>query len=372
MVSPGVLSGLRVIEFAAQGPGPFCGMLLADMGADVILVERKEQTPRDTQLRECGIFHRGKRSIVLDLKAQEGMATARELIAGADCVIEGFRPGVMERLGLGPEVCMNLNPRLVYGRMTGWGQSGPLAKDAGHDINYLALSGALWYAGSAGEPPFTPPTLVGDLGGGALYLTVGLLAGVLHARASGKGQIVDAAIVDGAANLSNILLSLKAADQLSNTRGESAIDGSHWYGSYRCSDGRFITVGAIEQKFYSEFMRRMGLDESRAAKAQYDTGGWNAARAEIAELFLTKPQAEWCEIFAGSDACVAPVLDLESAADHPHMVARKAFSRAHGMLQAMPSPRFQSFPVESPNPIPKLGEHQIELLELGTSRSQRP
>lgn len=361
----GVLDGLRIIEFAGQGPGPFCGMLLADMGAEVILIEREETSPRELELREKAIFHRGKRSIVLNLKSAEAVEMALALIASADCLVEGMRPGVMERLGLGPEVCMKLNPGLVYGRMTGWGQSGPLAQAAGHDINYLALSGALWYSGSAGDLPFTPPTLVGDLGGGALYLALGVLAGVLHARASGKGQVVDAAIVDGAANLSNILLSLKAAGQLSTVRGESAIDGAHWYGSYSCSDGRFVTIGAIEPKFYAEFVRRMGLNERWASLAQYDSGKWRSARAELAEIFLTRTQAEWSELLEGTEVCFAPVLDLETAADHPHMVKRKVFSRAHGILQAMPFPRFASFPNEAPNPIPKPGQHQEELMSAG-------
>jgi acetyl-CoA hydrolase len=339
-------------------------MLLSDMGAEVILIEREDMSEREMQLRAKAIFHRGKRSIVLHLKDAADAKTARQLVAGADCLIEGMRPGVMERLGLGPDVCLKLNPRLVYGRMTGWGQTGPLSQVAGHDINYLALSGALWFSGAAGDLPITPPTLVGDLGGGALYLAVGLLAGVLHARASGKGQVIDAAIVDGAANLSNILLSVKAAGQLSNERGVSAIDGSHWYGSYRCRDGRYVTIGAIEPKFYAEFVQIMGLGTKWNSLAQYDSSQWNAARVQLTEIFLTRSQAEWTELLEGTDVCFAPVLDLETAASHSHVSERNSFAHMDGILQAMPAPRFSAFPCRAPHPIPKPGQHQRDVIEM--------
>ncbi|MBV8667371.1 MAG: CoA transferase, partial [Burkholderiaceae bacterium] len=248
-----VLKGIKVIEIAGIGPGPFCGMLLADLGADVIVIER----PGGGELQTAGITRRGKRSVALDLKSPESIETVLRLIEGADALIEGMRPGVMERLGLGPEVCLARNPRLVYGRMTGWGQQGPLAQAAGHDNNYIALSGALWYAGEAGQPPVAPPTLVGDLGGGALYLAIGLLSGILNVRNGGQGQVVDAAIVDGSAHLMNLMLDLAAAGLGHEQRGASLLDGPHWYATYRCADGRDITVGALEPKFYQLLLEKL-------------------------------------------------------------------------------------------------------------------
>ena len=358
----GVLSGVRIVEVAGIGPGPFCGMLLADLGADVILVERPDASGV-TDVGAAAIFHRGKRSIVLDLKSASGRQAALRLVESADGLIEGMRPGVMERLGLGPETCMERNPRLVYGRMTGWGQSGPLARVAAHDNNYLALSGALWYAGNAGDPPVAPPTIVGDLGGGALYLAVGLLAGILSARATGKGTVVDAAIVDGSAHLMNILLAFKATGQFSIERGKSLLDGPHWFATYRCSDGNFITVGALEPQFRALLLQKLGLDGDPAFADGHDASRWPDLTKRFTELFATRTRAEWCELLEGTDACFAPVLNPEEAARHPHNVARAIYSERDGILQANPAPRF-SGPNADPGPIPARGEHTDEILGL--------
>jgi alpha-methylacyl-CoA racemase len=351
----GILHGLKVVEFGGQGPGPFCGMMLADMGAEVLLVER-EVEPEGP--RETAIFHRGKKSIVLNLKNSAQAAKASVMIAEADCVVEGFRPGVMERLGLGPDVCCARNPRLVYGRMTGWGQSGPLATSAGHDINYAALGGALWYCGMPGDAPFPPPTLIGDVGGGALFLVVGLLAGVMHARSTGEGQVIDAAIVDGVACMSNILLSVQARGLLAKDRGASGIDGSHWCTSYRCSDGRYITIAAIEAKFYTELLTRLGLESDPDFADQHDASRWPWARKRLAAIFAARTLTEWCALLDGTDCCFAPVLTLDEAAIHPHLAARGTFLLNQGQLQAGPAPRFSAFDQAAVKAIPRRGEHQ--------------
>jgi acetyl-CoA hydrolase len=298
----------------------------------------------------------------VDLKSAQGVQVVLQLVARADCLVEGMRPGVMERLGLGPDACLARNSRLVYGRMTGWGQTGPLAFAAGHDLNYLALSGALWYASPAGTPPFTPPTVVGDVAGGALYLTIGLLAGILNARATGHGQVVDAAIVDGAAHMLNLLLALRASGNLEIERGASLIDGSHWSGTYRCADGRFVAVQSLEPRFYAVLLERLGLAADPDFARQYDPRSWPRARQRLAELFATRPREEWCALLEGTDACFAPVLDPEEASLHPHNVAREVFSTRDGMLQADPAPRFSKSPRPPHRPIPARGEHTIEVL----------
>jgi alpha-methylacyl-CoA racemase len=356
----GVLSGVKIVEIAGLGPGPFCGMLLADLGAQVILVERLDAA-RMTDVGAAAIFNRGKRSIALDLKSERGRETALRLIDGADGLIEGMRPGVMERLGLGPEACLARNRRLVYGRMTGWGQSGPLSRAAGHDNNYLALSGALWYAGSGAEPPVTPPTLLGDLGGGALYLAVGVLAGILGARATGMGTVVDAAIVDGSAHLMNLLLSFKATGQFSMERGKSLLDGPHWFATYRCADGHFITVGALEPQFHALLLQKLGLDADPSFADGYDASRWPELKKRFTALFATRTRDAWCELLEGTDACFAPVLTPEEAARHPHNIARGIYSERGGMLQANPAPRFSGERAE-PGPIPARGEHAEEIL----------
>jgi crotonobetainyl-CoA:carnitine CoA-transferase CaiB-like acyl-CoA transferase len=358
----GPLQGIRVIEIAGLGPGPFCGMLLADLGADVVLVERTETGSALMDIGPAAIYNRGKRSLAIDLKNERGAQTVLRLVDGADALIEGMRPGVMERLGLGPQVCHARNPRLVYGRMTGWGQNGPLARASGHDNNYIALSGALWYASAPGEAPIAPPTLIGDLGGGALYLAVGLLGGILHARATGRGTVVDAAIVDGSAHLMNLLLALTAAGQMSPARGASLLDGAHWFGTYRCADGGFITVGSLEPQFYAVLLQRLGLQDDPAFADGYDPRRWPELKRRFTDLFATRPRAEWCALLEGSDACFAPVLSPEEAARHPHNVAREVFAVRDGMLQANPAPRFSGFDDSAPGRVPRRGEHTDEVL----------
>jgi acetyl-CoA hydrolase len=357
----GILSGVKIVEVAGIGPGPFCGMLLADLDAEVILFERPGAGGAATDAGTAAIFHRGKKSIAIDLKSARGREVALGLIARADALIEGMRPGTMERLGLGPDTCLARNPKLVYGRMTGWGQAGPLAGAAGHDNNYIALSGALWYAGNAGEPPVAPPTLLGDLGGGALYLAVGLLAGILNARATGKGTVVDAAIVDGSAHLMNLLLSFCATGQFSMERGRSLLDGPHWFATYACADGKFVSVGALEPQFYALLVRTLGLEGDPDFADGYDPARWPRQKARFTELFATRTRDAWCELLEGTDACFAPVLAPEEAARHPHNVARGIYSERDGILQAAPAPRFSSGNV-APGPIPARGQHTSEIL----------
>ena len=357
----GPLQGLRILEIYGIGLAPFCGMLLADMGADVVLVDRASMGPEDLDLGRHTVVNRGKRSIALDLKTPEGVQTVLQLIEQCDALIEGMRPGVMERLGLGPEVCLARNPKLVYGRMTGWGQSGPLAQAAGHDLNYIALSGALWYSGQPGEAPMTPPSLVGDVGGGALYLALGLLAAVMHVRAGGQGQVVDAAIVDGSANMMNLLLGLKSAGLVVNERGRSLLDGPHWYRSYRCKDGKFVSVGAVEPKFQRLLIEKLGLAGVPAFAEARDATAWPQQHSAFAELFATRTRDEWCTLLEGSDACFAPVLDLDEAAAHPHMAERGVYSQVDGVLQAGPAPRFSDTPAQA-GPVPRRAQHQQQVL----------
>ena len=362
----GVLDGIRVVEIAGLGPAPFCGMLLADMGAQVTLVERtggKSGDPLD--LGKNAIVNRGKRSLALDLKDPQAIEAVLRLIEEADVLIEGMRPGVMERLGLGPEVCLARNPRLVYGRMTGWGQQGPMAQAAGHDINYIALSGALWYSGAPGSAPMAPPTLVGDLGGGALYLAMGVLAGVLHARTHGKGQVIDAAIVDGSANLMNLLLSVHAAGQQPMERGRGLLDGPHWYGSYLCADGHYISVGALEPQFSTLLFAKLGLADDPDFKNPYNPRTWAVLRTRLEAIFAGQPRSHWVDLMEGSDACFAPVLTPAEALEHPHMAERGVYFKRDGILQARPAPRFSACPAE-PGPVPARGEHGVAILrELG-------
>ncbi|UCE32274.1 MAG: CoA transferase [Burkholderiales bacterium] len=357
------LAGLTVVELAGIGPGPFCGMLLADLGADVILVEREGGASGGApDASQAGIFNRGKRSIVLDLKSEADRGHLMRIVRHADALIEGMRPGVAERLGVGPEPCHAVNPRLVYGRVTGWGQSGPLAHAAGHDLNYIALSGALWYASPAGQPPLTPPTLIGDLGGGALYLALGLLAGVLRARANGQGAVIDAAMVDGTANLMNLLLSLQAIGQMQTERGRSLLDGPHWCGSYRCADGLWISVQSLEPRFYAILLEKLGLQDDPEFARQYDVQAWPRLRERMAALFASRPRAEWCALLEGSDACFAPVLSPQEAASHPHNLARGVYVEADGVLQAAAAPRFLGEPAWTVAPVPRRGEHTETVL----------
>ncbi len=358
----GVLDGIKIIEIAGLGPAPFCGMLLADMGAEVILIERPEAAgPFDWEKK--AIVNRGKHSLALDLKNPRAVEAVLRLIHDADGLIEGMRPGVMERLGLGPEVCLAANPKLVYGRMTGWGQDGPLAKAAGHDINYIALSGALWFSGEAGSVPTAPPTLVGDLGGGALYLAMGMLAGILHARDGGVGQVVDAAIVDGSANLMNLLLSVHAAGQQPFERGTGFLGGPHWYGSYRCADGNYVSIGALEPQFNALLFSKLGLADDSEFRQPYVPAAWPKLRHRLAAIFSEQPSDYWVALLEGSDACFAPVLNPETAMQHPHMQARQIYSQHNDLLQAAPAPRFSATPAGPIHSVPTRGEHSRAILQ---------
>ncbi len=357
----GVLAGLRIVEFEGLGPGPFCGMLLADLGADVILIGRASGSATGA------IFNRGKRTIVLDLKNPRHVAAAIRIAATADAIVEGLRPGVMERLGLGPDTLMGANPRLVYGRITGWGQTGPLASAAGHDINYASLAGAAWYAGRAGAAPVPPPTLVGDIGGGALYLAVGVLAGVLRARRTGKGAIVDAAIVDGAAHMLGLLMTLRAAGGYPDERGKSMLDGADFYDVYPCKDGKWISVGPLEPKFYALLIETLGLQDDARFAAQFDPARWPDRKAALAALFAARPRAEWCALLEGTDVCFAPVLTPLESREHPHMKARGVWREIDGALQAAPAPRFDG---ETPaDPRAAANDADAILSEAGLSRA---
>ena len=328
-----MLSGIRIVEFEGLGPAPFAGMLLADLGAEVIVVHRpKAAAP--------SVLDRGKRSIVLDLKDDADLTVARALVRSADGLIEGLRPGVMERLGLGPELCSATNPKLVYGRMTGWGQSGPRAATAGHDLAYIGLSGALWYAGQTGTPPVTPATLVGDIGGGAMYLVAGMLAGLLQAARTGKGTVVDAAIVDGSAHMMALLMAMAANGQMVEARGQSLLDGPHWCRSYACADGAWLTVQCLEPQFYAVFLDRMGLSQDPDFVTQYEPDLWPGQAEALEAIFAMQPRDYWLDLFDGTDACVAPVLSPWEAEQDPHMADRSVWQRVAGRLQPAPAPRF--------------------------------
>lgn len=361
-----MLEGIRILEVEGLGPAPFAAMTLADMGAEVICVHRKggAVTPG---MPERSLLDRGKRSIELDLKDAGDVEVFLKLAARADGLIEGFRPGVMERLGIGPEACHAVNPALVYGRMTGWGQDSPLAERAGHDLNYIALSGALWYASCPGDVPLTPATLVGDIGGGAMYLVAGMLAGLLRARASGEGTVVDAAIHDGSAHMMNLLMSIRQGGHFATERGQSLLDGPHWSRAYACADGGHVTLQCLEVKFYAEFLERMGLAEDAQFQHQFDKSLWPVLTGRLAGIFATRPRDHWAALFQGSDACVAPVLSPEEAQAH-EMNARGTWVEAEGALQAAPAPRFAGEPDWAPPASPARGAHTSEILaELGLS-----
>lgn len=335
----GPLKGLRVVEFKGLGPGPFAAMMLSDMGADVVRVDRPggAEDPLDATAR-------GRRTVALDLKSAAGVADALALIDRAEVVIEGFRPGVMERLGLGPDVALVRNPALVYGRMTGWGQDGPLAKAAGHDITYIAITGALAAIGPAGGPPVPPLNLVGDYGGGAMFLLGGVLAAVIEARASGCGQVVDAAMCDGTALLLSMFHTLAAQGRWEERRAANLLDGgAPFYTTYECADGRHVAVGPLEPQFYAELCRRAGLDDPAFA-ARDDKAGWPALRDRLAAVFRTRSRDDWCAQLEGTDACVAPVLTMGEAPGHPHLAARGTFTTVGDHLQAAPAPRFSRTP----------------------------
>jgi crotonobetainyl-CoA:carnitine CoA-transferase CaiB-like acyl-CoA transferase len=345
----GPLAGLKVVELAGIGPGPMCGMLLADLGATVLRIDRT--TPSDLGIQRDArrnLLLRSRKAIPLDLKRPDGTALALRLIERADALIEGFRPGVMERLGLGPEACLARNPRLIYGRMTGWGQDGKLAQAAGHDINYIALTGALYAIGRAGGPPAVPLNLIGDFGGGALYLAFGIMCGCYEAARSGTGQVVDAAMIDGIASLMTSAHGMLAEGRWSHARGSNITDsGAPFYDVYICGDGEYISLGPIEAKFYAELLRRLEIDPA-TMPAQLDRARWPESRARIATVLLSRPREDWCARLEGTDVCFAPVLTLEEAPRHPHHVARGTYVTVDGVVQPGPAPRFSRTVADQP------------------------
>src|SRR5919198_652286 len=351
----GPLAGIKILEFEAIGPAPFAGMVLADMGADVLLIERPAATDLGLKReRWYDVMMRGKRSVTLDLKSPRAAEAALELVTHADALIEGMRPGVMERLGLGPDVALKRNPKLVYGRMTGWGQSGPLAPRAGHDINYIALAGVLHGFGRKGEAPVPPLNLIGDFGGGGMLLAFGVACALIEASRSGRGQVVDAAMVEGASLLAAMFSGFLAAGQWSEKRADNILDtGAPWYDVYETKDGKYVSIGAIEARFFEELLERLGL---RNVPAQYDRARWPEMRKHFADVIRTKTRDEWCTVFEGSDACFAPVLTWSEARRHPHNEARKSFINIGGVEQPAPAPRFSRTPGTVRRPPPKRGE----------------
>ena len=338
----GPLAGLRVVEFESIGPGPFASMMLSDMGADVVTIARPSRQPRDPR----HFVQRGRSIVALDLKLAGDVAAAAKLVAAADVVIEGFRPGVMERLGLGPEGALAAHPALVYGRMTGWGQEGPLAKTAGHDINYISITGALASFAAADGTPVQPLNLVGDYGGGALYLVVGVLAAVIEARSSGRGQVVDAAMCDGVSHMLTLFQGMRAMGRWKDGPRKNSLDGgAHYYGVYACADGRHLAVGAIEPQFYALLREIAGLDDPEF-DAQLDREAWPSLREKTEAIFMTRTRDEWATLFEGTDACVTPILSMGEAPDHPHLAARKIFVEANDHRQPAPAPRFSRTPAQ--------------------------
>jgi alpha-methylacyl-CoA racemase len=367
---PGPLTGIKVIEMAGLGPAPFCSMLLADMGATVITIDRKGACGAPAQADANDVLRRGRSSIALDLKRSEAVEVALRLIGDADIVIEGFRPGVMERMGLGPAVCLARTPALVYGRMTGWGQSGPLAAAAGHDINYIALSGALHSIGPVGQP-VAPLNLVGDFGGGAMLLAFGLMCAVLESHRSGQGQVVDAAMTDGSALLMSMIYGFKASGSWTGQRADNVLDGgAPFYGTYQCADGKWIAIGSIEPQFYALLLEKCGIDPV-GLPAQRDRAGWAALRVRLEAVFLGKSRDAWCALMEGTDVCFAPVLDLDEAPLHAHNVARAAFREIGGVLQPAPAPRFSRSTPDLPRPPAAAGADTASILAaLGLDMGQ--
>ena len=359
----GPLAGVRIIELAGIGPGPFCAMMLADMGADVIRVERSAAVRGgDPDVPPADVMLRGRRSIGIDMKSPDGLEAVMKLIESADGLIEGFRPGVTERLGVGPEDCLARNPRLVYGRMTGWGQEGPYAHAAGHDINYIALAGALEPMGRAGEAPVPPLNLVGDFGGGGMYLAFGMVCAILEAHQSGEGQVVDAAMVDGAASLMTFFHGFRAMGIWNDERGTNLLDtGAHFYDVFECSDGEYVSIGSIEPQFYAELREKLELTDEKWDQ-QMSRSMWPELKAELAAIFKRRTRDEWCELMEHSDICFAPVLSMEEAPKHPHNVHRGTFVERNGVVQPGPAPRFSRTEAEIQRPPAHAGQHTDELL----------
>ncbi|MFZ8956716.1 MAG: CaiB/BaiF CoA transferase family protein [Pseudohongiellaceae bacterium] len=355
----GPLTGIRVVEMAGIGPGPFTAMMLSDLGAEVIRVDRLSH--KGTGHR-ANVLNRGRKSIAVDLKNPRGVETTLRLIEQADVVLEGFRPGVMERLGLGPEECLSVNPRLIFGRMTGWGQTGPLSQAAGHDINYISIAGALGAMGYADRPPAPPLNLVGDFGGGAMYLLTGILAALVERATSGQGQIIDAAMTDGTASLLSPFFGLMAMNMWTTDRFSNRLDGgAFYYGSYECSDGKYISIGSLEPQFYALLLEKAEITDPEFQE-QLDEAAWPAKREKLNQLFKTRTRQQWCDIMEGTDVCFAPVLDLKEAPTHPHNIKRKTFVELEGVVQPAPAPRFSRTQGEIQGPAAMAGEHTREVL----------
>ncbi|MCP3984279.1 MAG: CoA transferase [bacterium] len=359
----GPLSGIKVIEIAGIGPGPFCAMMLADMGADVLRIDRAAAVREDRPERPpADLLNRGRRSVGVDLKHPEGITTILQLVGQADVLMEGFRPGVMERLGLGPDVCLERNPGLVYGRMTGFGQEGPMSQAAGHDINYIALAGALGHIGRRGEKPLPPLNLVGDFGGGGMFLAFGIAAALVERASSGKGQVVDAAMVDGAAVLMTMMHGFREGGFWSDERGSNLLDtGAHFYDTYETKDREYVSIGSIEPQFYAELLRLTGL-EGEELPSQMDRTQWEPMKERLTAIFKQKTRDEWNAIMEGTDVCYAPVLNIGEAYEHPHNEQRGTFTKSHGINQPAPAPRFSRTPGSIDRPVPHVGQHTDEAL----------
>lgn len=363
----GPLTGIRVVEMAGIGPGPFTAMMLSDLGAEVIRVDRLSH--KGTGHR-ANVLNRGRKSIAVDLKNPRGVETTLRLIEQADVVLEGFRPGVMERLGLGPEECLSVNPRLIFGRMTGWGQTGPLSQAAGHDINYISIAGALGAMGYADRPPAPPLNLVGDFGGGAMYLLTGILAALVERATSGQGQIIDAAMTDGTASLLSPFFGLMAMNMWTTDRFSNRLDGgAFYYGSYECSDGKYISIGSLEPQFYALLLEKAEITDPEFQE-QLDEAAWPAKREKLNQLFKTRTRQQWCDIMEGTDVCFAPVLDLKEAPTHPHNIDRKTFVELEGVVQPAPAPRFSRTQGEIQGPAAMAGEHTREVLSAWSFTDQ--
>ena len=357
----GPLTGLRVVELQGIGPGPFCGMMLADMGAEIIRVDRSAAV--GSGARSADVLARGRKSIAVDLKNPQGVETVLKLVETADVLLEGFRPGVTERLGLGPDVCLERNPKLVYGRMTGWGQTGTMAHAAGHDINYISLSGVLHAIGEPGSRPTPPLNLVGDFGGGGMLLAFGIVAALYERGVSGKGQVIDAAMTDGSALLMNSIFGLMGQGVWNQNRGSNLLDGgAHFYGTYETKDGRFVSIGSIEPQFYALLLEKTGLDQDPDLAKQMSRDDWPKLREKLAAVLATKTRDEWDEIMLGTDICYAPILNFDEAVAHPHNQARDTFVASADIVQAAPAPRFSRTEPELPEPPVAPGEHSEEVL----------
>jgi alpha-methylacyl-CoA racemase len=361
----GPLSGFKIVEMAGIGPAPFAAMMLADMGAEVVRVERAGAVRGPAPATpHADLLRRNRRNVAVDLKHPDGVAVVLDLVERADALIEGFRPGVMERLGVGPDVCLARNPALVFGRMTGWGQDGPYATSAGHDINYIALAGALAHFGRAGQAPTPPINMVGDFGGGGMLLAFGVVCGLLEAQRSGSGQVIDAAMVDGAAALMTMIWTMHHSGLHDiSRRGVNMLDtGAHFYDTYECADGEYISIGSIEPQFYAELLRLTGLDDDARFADQHDRASWPELKSRLGEIFRCKARAEWCAVMEHTDVCFAPVLRLDEASQHPHNVARSTFVDAFGALQPAPAPRFSRTLPELSRPPAHDGQHTREVL----------